>query len=360
MKKNIIIIIITLGIIFLSLTFINDYKLKKEMLSKYNKLEEMIIPTKEDGKIDFDSMGIEDHQHVAYALKAVARLGKNKEYVQELTQYLVEHADDNNDGEIGWGLGYAWSGFYADNPAGHVYAIEVANVIDAYIEALESRLLSKDLEEKVKNQLHDIVLIWNQKYWSENGSNGEKYFYWYSISKENAIGCINIDAKMVGSQARLLSQYGELFANEEKKLVYDHIDRCYEKIIQLGYTEDGYIKWDYLEKKESSTVNDAIHHGFILEGIYDYQKYRLKEKNPLENDNYLAFIVRCLDDNIIYRTPEHKAHNCFGTGAIRWIKDQDKQKEILLKSFDLYYNSSTNKRQLTFLLDAFSLYISQL
>lgn len=315
----------------------------------------MLIPITEQGNIDFDAMDIKDHQHVAYCLKAEARLGKNKECIKELTQYLVNHADDNMDGEIGWGLGYAWNGFSANNPEWHVYAIQIVNVIDAYIDALNSGCLSEELSKTVKIQLHDIVLLWNQKYWSENGNLGEEAFYWYSISEDDAIGCINIDAKMVGTQARLLKQYGELFTEDEKNLIYDHIDRDYSKIMKNSYLYDGDVIWNYLEKKESSP-NDVIHHGFILEGIYDYQKFRMKEK-PLNDKNYTSYIDKCIKDNIIYSTPEYSSHRCFNTGAIRWISSRDVRREVLLKSYDLYFSSDTNKRQLAFPLDAFSLYI---
>lgn len=361
MKKIIIVLLIALSIITLAIIPINMLyvtKSKNEIIDKYRKLEAMLIPTTNQGNIDFEAMNITDHQDVAYCLKTEARLGENKQIINELTQYLVDHADENNDGEIGWGLGFAWSGFYTDNPKWHVYAIEVANVMDAYIEALNSQCLSEELSQKVKNQLHYVTLIWNQKYWCENGTYGEKDFYWYSISEANAIGCINTDAKMVGWQARLLNQYEELFTEEEKNLIYDHIDHCYLKIIENSYLEDGYIKWNYLEKKENPTLNDAIHHAFILDGIYDYQKYRTKEEKPLKDVNFTTFIEKCVKGNIIYRMPDHKEYRCFDTGAIRWILDKNKQRKILLKSFDLYYNTDTDRRQLTFLLDAFSLYIS--
>lgn len=174
MKRNIIMCIIFLVIIVSILFFINTNKSINEVKDKYRELESMLIPITEQGNIDFDAMDIKDHQHVAYCLKAEARLGENKECIKELTQYLVNHADDNMDGEIGWGLGYAWNGFSANNPERHVYAIQIVNVIDAYIDALNSGCLSEELSKTVKIQLHDIVLLWNQKYWSENGRNTGK------------------------------------------------------------------------------------------------------------------------------------------------------------------------------------------
>ena len=112
-----------------------------------------------------------------------------------------------------------------------------------------------------------------------------------------------------------------------------------------------------ISRKKESSPNDAIHHGFILEGIYDYQKYRLKEE-PLKDKNYTSYLYKCIKENIIYSTPEYLTHSCFNTGTIRWISSKEVQKEILLKSYDLYFNQETNKRQLTFLLDSFSLYLS--
>ena len=326
------------------------------MKERYKELEAFLIPVTDEGNIDFDSMDIKDHQHIAYCLKAEARLGRNKKFIRELTQYLVDHSDDNKDGEIGWGLGYAWNGFSANNPEWHVYAIEIANVIDAYIDALNSGKLSSELSEKVKVQLHDITILWNQKYWSETGNFGEEAFYWYSISKDDAIGCINIDAKMVGTQARLLDQYGEIFNEEEKDFIYDHIDRDYSKIMKNSYLKNGDLIWNYLEKKDSDP-NDVIHHSFILEGIYDYQKFRIKGK-PLNDNNYTSYVDKCIKDNMIYSTPEFLSERCFNTGAIRWILNKDVQRDVLMKSYDVYFNLDTNKRQLSFLLDAFSIFIA--
>lgn len=351
--KKIIIIITIVFFVFL----IECNTIENEMIRKYRKLESMLIPINNLGNIDFDSMEIIDHQHIAYLLKAEARLGQNANIINMLTQYLIDHSDDNNDGEIGWGLGYSWKAFDNINPEGHVYAIETINVIDAYLEALNSKVLSSELSEKVKSQLHDVVILWNNKYWSESGNDNEKYFYWYSISKNDAIGCINIDAKMIGTQAKLLKQYENLFDKDEKKYIYNHIDKTYIKVMEKRYLLDGVYIWNYLEKNDSN-VNDAIHHGFILEGISDYKKYRLGDEK-WNDKNYTLYINQCVKDNMIYSTPQYTSNRCFNTGAIRWIENRDKQKDILFKSFDIYVNSNIEKRQLAFLLDAISIYLSK-
>ena len=325
--------------------------------NKYNQLKKKLIPLTNEGYIDFNKMNIIDHQHIAYLLKAESRL-QEKKIINNLTQYLVEHSDENNDNEIGWGLNEEWDAFgdKTINPAKHAYSIEVANVVDAYLDALASKCLTPELEEKVKIQLHDVVILWNNKYWSENGKHGEKYFYWYSTSENDAIGTINIDAKMIGSQARLLDEYDNIFSKEEKEFILNHIDKTYSKIMEQAKTQDGNIIWDYIEKNDKK-INDAIHHGFILEGIYDYQKYRLKE--TYWNENYNNYINSCIKDYIIFSYANHSSRRCFDTGAIKWITDKNLQEKVLLKSFDIYFNSDTDERQLSFLLDALSLYIAK-
>ena len=129
--------------------------------------------------------------------------------------------------------------------------------------------------------------------------------------------------------------------------------------MQNSYLDGESIVWNYLEKKDVRP-NDAIHHGFILEGIYDYQKFRMNEKIPLNDNKYTSFLYKCIKDNMIYSSPDYLKDSCFNTGAIRWISSKDEQREILIKSSEVYPKDNTTKRQLTFLLDAYSLYLSSM
>ena len=337
----------------ISVAFADETNLEKQC----DKLEEYLIPKTEQEKVDFNSMEINDHQYLAYCLKAEVRRG-NTEIAQQLTQYLVDHADENKDGEIGWGLGFAWDAFGDGtvNPEWHVYAIETINVMDAFTDALESGFLDGVTSNIVKEQLHDIVMIWNQKYWTENKEPDGKYFYWYSISEEDEIGCINIDAKMIGVQAKVLYHYGEMFAPDERDFVCKHLDQCYAKIMQESFFNDGVLVWNYLERPDSQQ-NDIIHHGFILEGINDYIKYRIGGEIPENDIVYGEFIMQCLEGDKLFSNAEHSSNRCFDTGAIRWIKNKELQKRVLLSSYDVYANSETDRRQLAFLFDAMSLYL---
>lgn len=332
----------------------------EEIEAKYGDLEQYLIPLDSSGKVDYTSMEVQDHQYLAYCLKAEARL-KNQNRIIDLTQYLVDHSDDNNDGEIGWGLGYEWDAFGDGtvNPKGHVYAIETVNVMEAYMEALESGALTAAVTDVVQSQLQTTALLWNRKYWTEYKDSGERCYYWYSISENDNIACLNIDAKMVGVQAKLLNRYAFLFNDEERCLIYDHIDRCMAKILQRGSFSDGYIVWSYLERQDSGQ-NDVIHHAFILEGINDYLVYRYGGRGLPEDDKvYRGYIARCVDgNNNLYSSAEHVARRCFDTGAIRWLSDRSLQKQVIITSYNTYMNEDTDCRQLAFLLDAMSYYLS--
>ena len=329
----------------------------EEISGYYQDLRTRLLPSTEGGLIDFESMQIDDHQYIAYLLTSESR-SMNKDSVQQLTQYLVDHSDDNADGEIGWGLGYAWDAFSdgIENPAWHAYTIETINVMDAYVEALLTGLLSDDTQNKVKEQIRETVLLWNQKYWSDNGQHGEKYFYWYSISGWDAIGCINIDAKMIGTQARLIKEYPDLFSETEKNMILDHIDKCYVKVMQHSYFENSLLKWNYFEQSDSSP-NDAIHHAFILEGISDYQKYRFGKEIIYNNPVYTQYIEQCISGTEIYSFPDHSTSRCFDVGAIQWVSDKSIQKQLLANAYIKYSNENTDLRQLAFLLNAFSQYL---
>ena len=198
--------------LFIILTLIPEcWAEQGEIEAKYGELEQYLIPLNSSGRVDYTSMEVQDHQYLAYCLKAEARL-KKQDRIIDLTQYLVDHSDDNNDGEIGWGLGFEWDAFGDGtvNPKGHVYAIETVNVMEAYMEALESGILPEALIDVVQSQLHATALLWNRKYWTESKETGERCFYWYSISEKDNIACLNIDAKWVGVQAKLLDRYAFL------------------------------------------------------------------------------------------------------------------------------------------------------
>ena len=328
--------------------------------SQFIELEKLLIPKKASGDIDFEKMDISDHQHIAYLLLAESRIKSNPDVIEQLAQYLVDHSDDNEDGEIGWGLGFEWDEF-ADgsvNPKWHVYTIETANVLQAYVEALLSGCLSDKLSNTLKQQIKDVILVWNSKYWTDSTDSGEQFFYWYSISENDAKPIANIDAKMIGVQAQVMHYYKDLFSKSEQTLIYNHIDCCYAKLIQCSYFEDNSLIWNYFEYSDVAQ-NDAIHHGFILEGLDSYLRYRYGKGIPADGQLYTGFIYKCLNDNTIYRYPDYKTCRCFETGAIRWIKDRSVQKDLLISAYEQYVGTDDIPyRQLAFLFDSMSLYIS--
>lgn len=327
-----------------------------EIKDRYKALEDILIPLTEDGRVDFDAMVIDDHQFIAYLLRSELRNGEI-DIARELTEWLINHSDDDGDGEIGWGLGQAWDAFSdgSINPKWHTYAIETINVMDAYLDAIDSNILTDTDVNLMKNQIHDVVMLCNGKYWSERGTSGENYFYWYSVSPNDAIGCLNIDAKMVGTQARILFELEDLFTEEERQFVYDRLDKTYNKVLEMSYLQDNAIVWNYLER-EGSQPNDVIHHGFILEGISDYNKYR--KGNEKLDDAYNAYINQRIMNGHLYSYPDHEYSRCFDSGAIRWVDEGDMQKQLLLSAYNTYVIDDADKRQLAFLLDAMSIYLT--
>lgn len=84
--------------------------------------------------------------------------GTYKSFGIKLANELVAHKDDNNDGQVGWGLPYAWDAFGDGtvNPARQVYAYQTGLVgkalVDAYIATHNSIYL-----QTAEKAIHDYL-----------------------------------------------------------------------------------------------------------------------------------------------------------------------------------------------------------
>ena len=324
-----------------------------KLITLFSELESYLLPVDEAGQIDFNSINITDHQFIAYCLKAECKVG-NQGKIRELTQYLLDHSDEDGDGILGWGLLFEWDAFSdgSINPSGQVYATEVGNVIEAFLDAIDSEMMTEGQVAEVKNIIHQVIMDWNINYWTDENETG-KDFYWYSTSPADNIECVNISSKMSGVFARAVC--AETFTDEEKDTVYHHIDACIKRILEVAQYTDGFITWPYLTRNEST--NDSIHHAFILEGLSGYKEFRGLDAD-YDIQDYTDYIAACVDDSFIYSTPEHSSDRCFNTDAVRWLNNRDLEGEILLNSCEKYFNDKTDIRQLAFLFNAIGRFIA--
>ena len=193
---------------------------------------------------------------------------------------------------------------------------------------------------------------WNKNYFTRSNDTGINY-YWYSTSSNDNIECINISTKMSGVFARVLSECPELFSAEEKENVYYNIDACMDRVLEMASTDGNLVTFPYSSR--NNTVNDCIHHAFILEGLRAYQMYRGISVDYDVSD-YTEYIRRCTENGFIYSYPDHNSYRCFDTDAVRWIEDTEAEEEILRNAYVRYYNDDTDIRQMAFLFNALGAY----
>lgn len=308
-----------------------------------------------------------ENQGIAYILKSEVKMydketNDNSDLIQVIVNHIITYSDENNDGEIGWGLSYEWDAFGdgSVNPSNHVYAIEVVNIMDALMDSLDAGVLDVETENKTKRILHDVAVIWNTKYWTEENEDG-KYFYWYSISENDEIECTNISAKMAGSLSRLM-EFPDVFDENEKRFISERVEKTMSRVLELAYyNDDGILVWDYMPCRTSSE-NDLIHHAFILEGIFDYYRYHKVAENSYDNTELLEYIYECIDyeHKLLFSYPDHSYNRAFDLGATPFINDNEIYGQILSNSYKEYFETKkTDDVQLTFILYAYAVFISE-
>lgn len=231
---------------------------------------------------------------------------------------MTEHSDDNNDGEIGWGLREPWDAFGdgSINPENHVYAIEVANVLDALVATLELNILEDELKREIIKLIHDTTVIWHEKYWTYRNDDG-KCFYWYSISKEDEIECANINTKLAGTFAKVIRIYEEEFSYLELYDINKKINLTIQRIVDTSYIKEEGVVWSYSEI-EKEKINDVSHHAFIVEGLIDYQIYNNQFKLPWQKEELCNYFEQCIDtdSNKLYSYPDFSYWRLYDVGAL--------------------------------------------
>lgn len=301
------------------------------------------------------------HQYIAYLLKSEVKMydkenNNNAQLINSLAEYLIVHSDDDGDEEVGWGLPWEWDAFGdgSMNPKDSVYAIEVANVIDALLDAFDSGVLNPSLHKKALQIMHDLAILWNTKYWTEQNETGRN-FYWYSISKNDEIECTNISSKMAGTFSRLL-RVPDLFSDEEQTIISDRIDQTISRVYELAYKdENNVLVWDYIPSSEVSGRNDLIHHAFVIEGIFDYNKYRATVDSKFSYEELTEYIYKCInyEEMLLYSYPDFSYERAFDTSAISFIENKELRRELLENSYERYcIHERAEDLQLSFLLDA--------
>lgn len=154
--------------------------------------------------------------------------------------------DDQVDG--GWGTPWAWDPFGDGSvtAAGTPFAITTAIAIDA--------LLEDGVDDAEARDIGVILTAWATDAWTDG-------YYWYSMSRQDAIDTPNVSAMLAGVTARFLVDHGDVLAAADASLLRGRVEATFE---HLGATHDDKLRWGYSARQ--GIVNDLGHHVYILWG----------------------------------------------------------------------------------------------
>lgn len=232
---------------------------------------------------------------------------EGRQRIRTATRWLIDNADLDGDGLVGWGLPQACDAFAdgSTNPKNHPYTITTALVLLSLMDALSIPSLWDEREQmEIRYLMRKVALRWVQDVWTGDGSLG---FFWYSPSQSDRYFVPNASAMFVGAMARMLSEYGSVLNPDEYELIHDRMDQAARGIISQIQWRNGAPFWPYiglpniLNKEEP---NDLVHHVYILWGMELYRSYGGSVGLPWSIDQAIQSLDRFWRDGILYDYPQ--------------------------------------------------------
>lgn len=271
--------------------------------TKYESLRQTMLDMTNEETIrsSLDELFQQSHQEIAILLDSeVLRYegldqgdAESAFAIRSIVQWLLDHEDDDQDGMIGWGLKEPRSTFdkSIENPTFHEYAIESAQVLDALMNAAQTNALDQETREEIRDLAIELTMLWNHEYWSPN-SDGSGY-YWYSVTRTDAVECVNVSSMMAGVFARVLSEYGSAFSMNEYVFVLNRINATVGGVIAQARHTGDFLSWKYSSR--ASWLNDVVHVGFIVEGLESYRRYVNLIPVPWSAETLMTMLTDCYD-----------------------------------------------------------------
>ncbi len=199
------------------------------------------------------------------------------------TVWLLNNADRNQDGFIGWGLPFAWDAF-ADssvNPEHTEYTITTLLCLQALLDALE--ILASDnvlstAQSKLKDRLN-ITIIRVFKSFLEFPCFSKDaqglYHVWYSSRKTDSWNVVNVNAMWAGVSQRYIAIAGNNspLAGELARIA----DSIVFGLLAAAHNADDALYWFYyagdIPAHKKNRENDGVHAAYTAEGLLLYKKY---------------------------------------------------------------------------------------
>lgn len=371
-KTSIILILLCIFCVFFIAVYIVSHSNDDKNI--YNKILDEFITEDESESIYRNIVSLEERsaspsaQEIAYLVQAELKHyeyennNKSATIVEEGIRYLVDNVYIDENGNYGYGLYFEWDAFGdgSINDKNTAYGITNAVVIDAFVDVMDSPIISEDLKCKLQNITNNIIVNWCENYFTKD-SNGGGYF-WYSNQQADNIDSPNISAMLAGVFSKTIDLHPEIFSDEE-------INMCKEKIILSANNInskveliDGMPFWQYINGKDSG--NDLVHHCFMLEGIdlmriYDDITFDWNENDEFNSLNEFWELGELCNNPTEERKNNNEA-NMYGLGELLYyyslIGDDEKALKVVDIISEKIEDDNNDFRSMSFVIKGLSQY----
>jgi hypothetical protein len=221
--------------------------------------------------------------------------------------WLVEHNDLDGDGQIGWGLPFAWDagGDGSINPAHTEYAITTALVIQGLLDTWDALDKLGDQVAELKPLLIENATGGFITFQDEYDNTPAGLIFGYSTEPQDSFHVINSSAMLVGQFQRLASYP---IAEDIKEQIESLTGSGFDYLKNHKHIDSsGVIFWNYSEdvpKGGISRPNDSCHEMYTLQGIWDYQLYNQGADVLLQKEDIAQNIQRFLEESWVRELPQ--------------------------------------------------------
>jgi len=239
--------------------------------------------------------------------------------------WLVEHNDLDSDGEIGWGIPFAWDagGDGSVNPAHTEYAITTALAIRALLDVWDGAAQFEGRSASLRSRLLDSALGGFDTFRDCYDVTPYGPVFLYSTAPDDGFHIANTHAMLVG-QFQRLSAYP---VAPETGVELERVAAAGFGYLRNRMNRDsaGVAYWNYADDRPAGGTprpNDAVHSGYTLEGVLDYQLYSGTEAILLRDEDVAANIGRFLDGSLVWEFPagpDELPARLFGVGQLLYL-----------------------------------------
>ncbi len=202
--------------------------------------------------------------------------------------WLLEHADENRDGVIGWGLPIAWDA-YGDgsvNPADTEYAISTGIVVHALLEWLGAS--GKAPRERILSAVGQALAPYlDRAMWSPAG------MLPYSLrASDRKYDTFNSAAYLAGQMQRFSKVTGDASLASKLQVAADSTMQAL--LANRQVTPDGNA-WYWNYSIQELSPNDLAHAGFIIDGVNAYMASGGQLSSRFERAKVVANLLQFLE-----------------------------------------------------------------